>query len=137
LNFINGDKSKLIDFSIKTVESLLNEFGEYFPCAFYVDINGELNTLLNHAGDENPSCESVIIQYQQILDNKIAENLIRSYAIAYDVRTQKNSSSLITDAIAIRVIHIETHEIIIYYYSYHLTSDLKLELKGSWGIIQE
>jgi len=133
---IQIDKLNLINFSIKRVKELLLENDEYYPIAASVDLNGDTKSIMYFGGNDNPLCEDVITEYLGILERKIENSEIRSYAIAYDVRVSRNSESEKADAIAIKIKHIETEEVIIYYYPYTFTNQKKLVIADGWGEIQ-
>ena len=113
---IKADKLSLINSTIKTVKELLLENDEYYPIANAIDRDGETKPIIYFDGNENPLSEHLIAKYHEILDIKIENSEIRAYAIAYDVRVKKNSESEKTDAIAVKIKHIETEDVIIYFY---------------------
>ena len=133
---IQVDKLSLINSSIKMVKELLLENDEYYPIATAIDLNGETKLIMYFDGDENPLSEDLIAKYHEILETKIENSEIRAYAIAYDVRVTRNIESEKTDAIAMKIKHIETEEVIIYFYPYTLTQERKLTMGDSWGEIQ-
>lgn len=133
---IKSDKIKLIDYSIELVKTLLLEYQEYYPCATTIDLDGEVIPISYFDGDDYPQSADLIDTYQVLLDKKINLDEIRAYSIAYDVRVNKNSEGEKTDAIAIKVKHTETDEVIVYFYSYTLSSEGKLTMGDSWGEIQ-
>ena len=133
---IQVDKLNLINSSIKMVKELLLEDDEYYPIATAIDLNGETKPIMYFDGNENPLSEDLIAKYHEILDTKIDNSEIRAYAIAYEVRVTRNSESEKTNAIAMKIKHIETEEIIIYFYPYTLTPERKLAMGDSWGEIQ-
>ena len=133
---IQVDKLSLINFSLKMVKDLLHENEEYYPIASAIDLNGDTKPIMYFGGNDNPLCEDVITEYLGIFEREIENSEIRAYAIAYDVRVSRNSESEKTDAIAIKIKHIETEEVIIYYYPYTFTQQRKLAIGESWGEIQ-
>ena len=133
---IQVDKLSLINSSIKMVKELLLENDEYYPIATAIDLNGETKPIMYFDGNENPLSEDLIAKYHEILETKIENSEIRAYAIAYDVSVTRNSESEKTDAIAIKIKHIETEEVIIYFYPYTLTQERKLAMGDSWGELQ-
>ncbi len=133
---IQVDKLSLINFSLKMAKELLLENGEYYPIASSINLNGDTKPIMYFDGNENPLCEDIITKYLEILEMKIKNSEIRAYSIAYDVRVSRNSESEKTDAVAIKIKHIETKEIIIYYYPYIFSQQRKLTIGDSWGEIQ-
>jgi hypothetical protein len=130
---IDKDELELINFSLDTIEALVIEFGEYFPIATAIGIHGETIPIHYFDGDDRPSSEDLIKQFVEILDKRINDSEIRSYAIAYDVIVQKNSESKKTDAIAIKIIHNESVESVTYFFAYELTPEGKFEIGESWA----
>ncbi len=133
---IQVDKLSLINFSLKMTKELLLENGEYYPIASSINLNGDTKPIMYFDGNENPLCEDIITKYLEILEMKIKNSEIRAYSIAYDVRVSRNSESEKTDAIAIKIKHIETKEIVIYYYPYTFSQQRKLTIGDGWGEIQ-
>ena len=133
---IQVDNLSLINSSIKMVKELLLENDQYYPIATAIDLNGETKPIMYFDGDENPLSEDLIAKYHEILETKIENSEIRAYAIAYDVSVTRNSKSEKTDAIAIKIKHIETEEVVIYFYPYTLTQERKLTMGDNWGEIQ-
>ena len=133
---IQVDKLTLINFSLEMVKKLLLENDEYYPIATAIDLNGETKPIMYFDGNENPFRGNLIAKYHEILDAKIENSEIRAYAIAYDVSVTRNNESEKTDAIAMKIKHIETEEVIIYFYPYILTSEKKLVMDESWGEMQ-
>ena len=136
MSHIQTDKLNLINYSIKVVKTLLLEYQEYFPCATIIDLSGEIVPVNYFEGDERPLSADLIAKYHEILDNQIAKKEIRAYCIAYDVTAKRNAESEKTDAIAIKIKHAETEEIVIYFYAYKLTEENRLVMGDSWGEIQ-
>jgi hypothetical protein len=130
---IDKDELELINFSLRAIEDLVIKFGEYFPIATAISIDGETIPIHYFDGDEHPLSEDLIKQFVEILDKRINDSEIRSYAIAYDVIAQKNSESKKTDAIAIKIIHNESVESMTYFFAYELTREGKFEIGESWA----
>jgi len=134
---IQVDKLSLINYSIKMIKELLLENAEYYPIATVIDLSGETKPIMYFDGNENPLSEDLITKYNEILETKIKNSEIRAFAIAYEVRVTRNNESEKIDAIAIKIKHIETEEVIIYFYPYTLTQERKLIMGDSWGEIQK
>ncbi len=134
---IQVDKLSLINYSIKMIKELLLENAEYYPIATAIDLSGETKPIMYLDGNENPLSEDLITKYNEILETKIKNSEIRAFAIAYEVRVTRNNESEKIDAIAIKIKHIETEEVIIYFYPYTLTQERKLIMGDSWGEIQK
>jgi hypothetical protein len=115
----------------------LLENAEYYPIATVIDLSGETKPIMYFDGNENPLSEDLITKYNEILETKIKNSEIRAFAIAYEVRVTRNNESEKIDAIAIKIKHIETEEVIIYFYPYTLTQERKLIMGDSWGEIQK
>jgi hypothetical protein len=116
------------------VKDLLLEDDEYYPIAISINKNGDIKPIMYFDGNENPLSKDLIAKYHEILESKIKTLEIRAYAIAYDVTVNIDNEK--SDLIAIKIKHIESEEVIIYFYPYTLTRERQLTIGESWGEIQ-
>lgn len=132
---ITDDKQKLIDYSVNFAISLLTDYQEFYPFAGTVNLEGEIVMESHFDGDDQPLSQDLINALLPILDRQLENNERRAYALTYDVRVQKDKASEKTDAIAIRIRHNESKDIVVYYFAYKLTPQNTVELLDSWGEI--
>ena len=129
------DTKKLIDYSVDFADKMLTDNQEFFPFAAAIDFTGNLIMTSDFEGDDFPLSQEVINKLQSILDRQLDCKERRAYALTYDVRVQKDNLSEIVDAIAIKIKHIDTQGITVYYFAYRLTSEKKVQHIDSWGEI--
>ena len=61
-------------------------------------------------------------------------NQLRAYGIAYDVVTKRDSESLETNAIAIKIKHKNSKTINVFYTAYKLPKHTRIEITDGWCI---
>lgn len=132
---IKADTQKLIDYSVDFACMMLTDSHEFYPFAGTINLNGEIVMESHFDGDDHPLSQDIINSLEPLLDKQLEKNERRAYALTYDVRVQKDSSSGKTDAIAIKIKHKETKDITVYYFAYRLTEQKTVEHLDSWGVI--
>ncbi|TCD12007.1 hypothetical protein EZ449_02975 [Pedobacter frigidisoli] len=130
---IDRDKEVLIDYSINMAKVFIRECQEFYPFAATIGIDGELIPLLNYDGNEFSSSVDVLLDLNNLLNSQLG-NTKRAYALAYDVSITKNEKK--SDALAVKIKHLESEEVVIYYFSYVSGADNNVEILDSWGEIQ-
>ncbi len=130
---LRDDTQSLIDHSVGFAEKMLTENQEFYPFAVMVNLDGELEMVSHFDGDDNPLSQDLINKLQPLLDKQIENKESRAYSLTYDAKVQKEGSSEKLDAVAVRVRHIETQEVTVYYFAYRLTAQKEVEHIDSWG----
>ena len=131
MTLLSSDKIKLIDSSIKMVKALLVEQDEFYPIAHIINMDGKIENLSYFDGDENPESERLILKFIEIFEKKAENEEIRAGAIAYDVSV-KRDSGIVSDTIAIKMIHIENPIFETTYYSYVKAESNMINIIESW-----
>lgn len=81
---------------------LLNKFGEFFPIAMGINEKGEIVPLHVYFGDEHPTSEQVIAEFQVAFKKLASENKFTLFAICSDVFIAPPYLTHKTDALEIR-----------------------------------
>ena len=131
MTLLSNDKIKLVESSINMVKSLLVEQDEFYPIAYVVNMDGKIENVSYFDGDETPESENLILKFIEIFEKKAENEEIRAGAIAYDVRVKSDSGS-VSDAIAVKMIHIENPKFETTYYSYVKTESNMINIIESW-----
>ena len=129
---IDRDKKVLIDYSINMAKVLIKECQEFYPFAATIGIDAELIPLLNYVGNDFPSSVDILLDLTNLLNLQLGKTK-RAYALTYDVLVTKNEKK--SYALAIKINHVESEEVVIYYFSYVLVNDKNIEILDSWGEI--
>jgi hypothetical protein len=126
------DIEKLLDSTFPFVESLLKEYGEFFPLASAVKTNDSIAQVGTYDGDERPLSTKVISDLKKAFIAK--RNDYKSIAIFYDVKITDPNTNKKTDAIAVFVESENGKTAYTFYYPYELTSQKELIFSESWKI---
>lgn len=127
-----NDIQNILDVTLPFVENLLKEYGEFYPLASVVNLDGKVEQILLPEDEENdfPKSTSVIGEIKKELRWKRNEFL--AIAIFYDVKVKEKE----TDAIAVFVEHKKEKQAYTFYYPYKLI-DNNLIFSESWKVIEE
>jgi hypothetical protein len=130
------DFQSILDANFPFVENLLKEYGEFYPLACSITINGKVEQVLleeyNSVDAENdfPNTTSLISELKKELRWK--RNEFVAIAIFYDVRIKERK----TDAVAVFIEHKEKKQAYTFYYPYELINN-NLVFSESWKVIEE
>lgn len=119
-----NDVQSILDEMLPFVETLLKEYGEFYPVSAVVNIEQKVEHVILEEDEENdnPESNSVIAELKKELRWRKDEFL--AIAIFYDVKLKERQ----TDAIAVFVEHKIEMEAYTFYYPYKLIGkDLVLE----------
>ena len=127
-----NDIQNILDEIFPFVESLLKEYGEFYPVSAVVDIEQKVKHIILEEDEENdfPKSTSVIAELKKEL--RWRKNEFLAIAIFYDVKLKEKQ----TDAIAVFVEHKKEMEAYTFYYPYELI-DNDLIFGESWKEIGE
>ncbi|WP_337965641.1 hypothetical protein [uncultured Flavobacterium sp.] len=127
-----NDIQSILDEIFPFVESLLKEYGEFYPVSAVVDIEQKVKHIILEEDEENdfPESTSVIAELKKELRWRRDEFI--AVAIFYDVKLKEKQ----TDAIAVFVEHKNEMEAYTFYYSYELI-DNDLIFGESWKEIAD
>lgn len=132
------DIQAIIDYSHSFAEKMLLEFKEYYPFGVQIENNGEL-TPIGYEDEESdmPFSQKVIDELLNYFNKALEENKIRAYGLTYDVKIKIDDASNKSDAILINIIHRDSYEIPIYYWTYSWSEDNELIFGESFGMKRE
>jgi len=124
-----NDIQNILDVTFPFVETLLKEYGEFYPLSTVVNDKGEVEQFLLEEDEENdfPESNSVIMELKRELRDK--KNDLAAIAIFYDVELKEKQTS----AIAIFVEHKEEKNAYTFYYPYEL-NESNLVFGESWKV---
>jgi hypothetical protein len=127
-----NDIQNILDETFPFVESLLKEYGEFYPLSSAVNNEQKVEHVILEEDEENdnPKSNSVIAELKKEL--RWRKNEFLAIAIFYDVKLKEKQ----TDAIAVFVEHKEIKEAYTFYYPYELI-DNNLIFGESWKVIEK
>ncbi|KIQ14668.1 hypothetical protein RT99_22810 [Flavobacterium sp. MEB061] len=127
-----NDVQSILDEMLPFVETLLKEYGEFYPVSAVVNIEQKVEHVILEEDEENdnPKSNSVIAELKKELRWRKDEFL--AIAIFYDVKVKEQQ----TDAIAVFVEHKKEMEAFTFYYPYELV-DNDLIFGKSWKTIEK
>ena len=122
----------ILDKTLPFVESLLKDYGEFYPLASAVNQNGEVEQVLLEEDEENdfPKSASVIGELKKELRWK--RDRLKAIAIFYDVTVKEEQ----TEAIAVFVEHKEEKQSFTFYYPYKVV-EKEIIFSKSWKVESE
>jgi len=123
------DFKKLIETNLPFIESLLTEYGEFYPVACAIDHKENIKQVGTYLGEEHPSSNDVLTELKKAF--KANKEDYKAIAIFYDVRIIDPNTSLKTDAIAVFLEAQRENKGFTFYFPYQLT-DGQLIFSESW-----
>lgn len=127
-----NDIQNILDEMLPFVETLLKEYGEFYPVSAVVNTKQKVEHIILEEDEENdnPKSNSVIAELKKEL--RWRKNEFLAVAIFYDVKIKEEQ----TDAIAVFVEHKKEMEAYTFYYPYELI-DNDLIFGKSWKTIEK
>lgn len=122
-----NDFQKILDITFPFVESLLREYGEFYPLATIVNNNGNVEQFTLEEDPENdfPKSDTVIGEIKKNL--RWNQDEFVAFALFYDVFLKEKE----LDAIEVLVEHKIEQKAYTFYYPYKIIED-KIEFFDSW-----
>ena len=122
-----NDFQKILDITFPFVETLLKDYGEFYPLATIVNNNGNVKQFTLEEDSENdfPKSDAVIGEIKKNL--RWNQDEFVAFALFYDVFLNENG----LDAIAVLVEHKIEQKAYTFYYPYKIGED-KIEFFESW-----
>jgi hypothetical protein len=122
----------LLDKTLPFVITLLKDYGEFYPLASAVNLNGEVEQVLLEEDEENdfPKSATVIGELKKALSWK--KNEFMAFAIFYDVAVKEEQ----TEAIAIYVEHKKEKQAFTFFFPYKIINE-EIVLSESWKVEKE
>jgi hypothetical protein len=105
---------EILNFLLPHAEQMLNQHGEFYPCAAALDADGELNEVGADVDDETPDVGELLLALHQGLRERAAEGAIRASGIAADVTLTDPDSGETTDAVQVELDHAEADAVDIF-----------------------
>ena len=123
---------KILDVTFPFVETLLTDYGEFYPLASAVNNNDEVEQVVREEDEENdfPKSNTVIGELKKELHWN--RNKFKAIAIFYDVSVKERQ----TDAIAVFVEQKEEKLAYTFYYAYKMVEG-KPMFSESWKVEKE
>lgn len=127
-----NDIQNILDQMLPFVETLLKEYGEFYPVSAVVNTKQKVEHIILEEDEENdnPKSNSVIAELKKEL--RWRKNEFLAVAIFYDVKIKEEQ----TDAIAVFVEHKKEMQAYTFYYPYELI-DNDLIFGKSWKTIEK
>ena len=124
----------LLNDTMPFVEDLLKKYGEFFPVASAIKIDGSVALMGTYDGDEKPSADKLIADFKTAF--KADRDDYRAITIFYDVSVVNPDTGQKGDAIAVFVETKNDDDAYTFYFSYSLISNEELEFNNSWKNIE-
>jgi hypothetical protein len=127
-----NDIQNILNITFPFVESLLKDYGEFYPLASVVKNDKTVDQFLTNdkGGNEFPKSTSVIERIKSELHLK--QNDFIAFAIFYDVKLKEKN----TDAIAVYVEHKIESFAYTFYYPYEIIEN-EPKFYDSWKVIEQ
>ena len=122
----------ILDITLPFVEKLLKDYGEFYPLASAVNLNGEVEQVVREEDEENDFPKSVTVIGELKKDLRWNRNDFLAIAIFYDVNVKEKQ----TDAIAVFVEHKEEKKAYTFYYPYKIVEN-EIVFSKSWKVENE
>jgi hypothetical protein len=129
---IQSDIQRLIDHCHSMAEKLLIKQEEFYPFAAYLKNSDELVAAGLYDSDEFPLSRTLIDNFKNHFNLQIKDAEIKAYAIAFDTKITSKDFPESVDAIAIRIVHISSENIVVYYFPYKLFEN-QIKFFEGWG----
>jgi len=129
---IMTEVQKILDVTFPFVETLLTDYGEFYPLASAVNNNDEVEQIVREEDEENdfPKSNTVIGELKKEL--RWNRNKFKAIAIFYDVTVKERQ----TDAIAVFVEQKDEKLAYTFYYAYKMFEG-KPMFSESWKVEKE
>jgi hypothetical protein len=124
------DTEQLLNSTMPFVEELLTKYGEFFPLASAIKVDGSVAQVGTYDGDERPLSDKLITDFKTAF--KAKRDKYRAVTIFYDVRVVNPDTEQKVDAIAVFVETEYENDAFTFYFSYSLTPDKGIEFGNSW-----
>ncbi|MEX6690171.1 hypothetical protein QTN47_21860 [Danxiaibacter flavus] len=126
-------KDTLIDKTFPFIDTLLKNYGEFFPIAMAVKNDGTLASVATYDGNEIPLSDDVIKSLKQALTEGYKKGDYVAGAIFYDVRVIEPITNEKKDAVAVLYESANENVAINYFYPYILTKERALSYTEGWN----
>ena len=130
-NVVMKEIQKILDITFPFVETLLNDYREFYPLVSVVKLNGTVDQVTKFKGDniDFPDSVSVLENLKNELRSKHKDFI--AISIFYDVKLPKKQS----DAVAIYVETKEENSAYTFFYTYKFEQN-ELVFTESWKILE-
>jgi hypothetical protein len=124
------DIKKLIEANLPFVETLLTEYGEFYPLACAIYNNDDIKQVGTHFGEEHPSSNDVLTELKNVF--RATKDDYKTIGIFYDVKIIDPNTGVKTHAVATFLESKSDDKAFTFYFPYQLT-DGQLVYSESWG----
>ena len=131
-NKVEQEIEQLIQYSIGFADEVLKKYGEFYPFASLILLTGELVPLGIHSGEEFPDSSQLVLETQELLEQRIDKGELIAYAMAIDTQITNEQFPQSIDAICIRTFHTQRQEQVNYYFPYQHSNE-RIEIMEGWG----
>jgi len=127
-----NDIQSILDKMFPFVETLLKEYGEFYPVSAVVNTRQKVEHVILEEDEENDFPKSISVLAELKKELRWRKDEFLAIAIFYDVKLKEEQ----TDAIAVFVEHKDEMEAYTFYYPYELI-DNDLIFGKSWKVIEQ
>ena len=128
-----NDIQKLIDYSVSFAKTALSESKEFYPFAAAINLEGELIPILFYDGVEFPDSKELSTKLESLLENQLADNSKKAYALTTNVAVKRTDCANSQDAISVKIRQTGSEGSHVYFFLYKLNTEKIIEIVDSWG----
>jgi len=122
---MNGkeESEKLLNAVLPLAERMLKQYGEFYPYGGYMTLDGEIVDVgAKHPETDHPRSKDLIQILQSSFRNMARANKCKAVAIVFDVAVNLPNSSRKSDAIQVRIEHVDGYSAEVFF-PYHLINN--------------
>lgn len=108
-----ADCEELMNAGLPFAEGMLNKHGEFFPFGGAMRPNGDIVSVAEYDGKEQPPSLDIIRLIKEAFVKGAVEQDYKATALFYDVRIALPGDGAISDAIAISLNHRDTYSVMV------------------------
>ncbi len=110
------ESEKLMNSLLPTAHRMLSEYGEFYPYGGYVELDGQLQHVgVKDPTTEYPKSEDMITTLEELFRNMACAHECRATAIVCDVRAKPPGCSQKSDAIQVRLDHVQGYSVEVFF----------------------
>lgn len=99
------DLNQLLNVLLQSSQSVLIQYGEFYPFGAAMELNGEIAKAAAYDGEEHPPSQHIIDFLTQVFKKRAEDGTIRAAGICYDVRIIPPGKTEKSDAICCALEH--------------------------------
>jgi len=113
MNNAKDDAESILNVALPFAEELLVKYGEYYPFAYVMKMDGKIEGVAAYNEKEKPNSQDMINQLKKIIMTLAKENKIVASIIIYDGKITLPESQIKKDAIFASIDHKNDYSIVI------------------------